>query len=76
MDKNFELRERILDIMDSNLETRLNMYKPTKTNKMKNTQPDEKEYSSMTILGLTKEDLVVISIALVVLTTFLFTLLK
>jgi hypothetical protein len=33
---------------------------------MKNTQPDEKEYSSMTILGLTKEDLVVIAIALVV----------
>ena len=32
-------------------------YKPTKTIKMKNTQPDEKEYSSMTILGLTKEDL-------------------
>jgi hypothetical protein len=38
---------------------------------MKNTQPDEKEYSAMTIAGLTKEDLVVIVVALVV-TTSLF----
>ena len=42
-----------------------------KPKKMKNTQPDEKEYSAMTIAGLTKEDLVVIAIALVV-TTSLF----
>lgn len=31
----------------------------------KYTQPDEKEYSTGSIMGLTKEDLVVISIALI-----------
>ena len=30
MEKNFELRERILDLMDRNLEIRQNIYTPVK----------------------------------------------
>lgn len=41
----------------------------------KYTQPDEKEYSNMTIAGLTKEDLVVISIALIAAATLFISLL-
>lgn len=32
MEKNFELRERILDLMDRNLEIREKIYKPVKEN--------------------------------------------
>lgn len=35
--------------------------------------PDEKEYSNMTIMGLTKEDLVVLSIALIATTSLFIT---